>query len=225
VNRRTVDGRTVGGGLRMGETVDVDGLWMGELWTGGLYERGVLWAGRTIDMGERPLASTSGTFLANTSAATPAATPRLGTDVPDIFSHGSPIGEDSHPDDSVLDSDDGEDPCLDSATASASATAGAPASACGSSYVPGIKINEDTVSNMDTSINTSTNFAREQPLDAVYYQCRSARIAKTTTDLISISRDSTFVRKSLPSLLASAPSRITLELRSPFTVPAFREVQ
>jgi Zn finger protein HypA/HybF involved in hydrogenase expression len=132
-----------------------------------------------------PLASTSGTFLANTSAA----------DVPDIFSHGSPIGEDSHPDDSGLDSDDGDELCSGSTTVSASAAAGAAASAHGSSYVPDIKVTEDTVSNMDTSINTSANSAREHPLDAVYYQCRSARIAKTTTDLISISRDSTFGQK------------------------------
>jgi hypothetical protein len=55
---------------------------------------------------------------------------------------------------------------------------------------------------MDTSTNTSTNTGtvgvstvNEQHLDAVYYQCRSARTAKMTTDLISISRDSTFGQK------------------------------
>ncbi len=80
--------------------------------------------GGTLDKGAasyaHPLASTSGTFLLNTSTATPVPAPRLETDVPDIFSHGSPIGEDFHPDNSVLDSDDGVEPCSVSASASAS---------------------------------------------------------------------------------------------------------
>jgi hypothetical protein len=87
----------------------------------------------------------------------------------DIFSHGSPIREDFHPDNSVLDSDDGDE-----------------------SNTDGTSRNNVIVS-IDTSTGNSS--AHAQHLDAVYYQCRSARTAKMTLDLISISRDSTVGQK------------------------------
>jgi hypothetical protein len=101
----------------------------------------------------------------------------------DIFSHRSPLGEDFHPDNSVLDSDEGEDINV------------------GGSGKNEMVVNMDTGPNTSTGTITGNNTAHEHHLDAVYYQCRSARTSKLTSDLISISRDSTFGQK----VTSSAP--------------------
>jgi hypothetical protein len=101
----------------------------------------------------------------------------------DIFSHGSPIGEDFHPDNSVLDSDDGDDANF------------------GTSSRTEIVVNMDTGPHISTGITSGNSTVHEHHLDVVYYQCRSARTSKLTSDLISIN-NSTFGQK----VTSSAPS-------------------
>ncbi len=104
---------------------------------------------------------------ASNIASTPFTTTSAAEDA-DIFSHGSPIGDVPHPDESVLDSDDGEVLHTGSNTASESGATGGVTGPGSHSYVPAIHTNEAHDSNMDTSTNNSTR-KLEHPLDAVYY--------------------------------------------------------
>jgi hypothetical protein len=62
--------------------------------------------------------------------------------------------------------------------------------------------NMDTGPHISTGITSGNSTVHEHHLDTVYYQCRSARTSKLTSDFISISRDSTFGQK----VTSSAPS-------------------